>query len=374
MNAAAQPTAVLLVAPVPPPRGGIGTWTESVLALASRCEGISIRTVSTSPRYRPVDESRRWPRLLHGAGQACRDLGGVLFQALRRRPDVLHLATSAGLALARDACILTVARLLRIRAVYHLHIGWLTATAERGGIERAGLWLTLRLSRTVVVLDAASSEAARRIHPAADVVLLPNFIDASEWRALRSPAPPPRRPRVLFVGWVLEAKGVRELVTACASLAARRDFELLLAGPGDPSTVAELQALAGPKAEWFRPIGEVPRGDVKPLMESADLLVLPSHYEGCPYVILEAMSLGLAIVATSVGAVPFMLEHDGHAAGILVPPRDTGELERAIDRLLTDPGLRAELGERARRAVEHRFTIDAVRSRYLELWTGQTSA
>jgi glycosyltransferase involved in cell wall biosynthesis len=365
---------VLLIAPLPPPRGGIGTWAESVLALASRCDGIRIRAIDTSPRWRPVDEPRRWRRTLAAAGQACRDLGRVSAHAFRDRPDVIHLATSAGLALVRDACVLLLARLLRVRAVYHLHIGWLARTEERGGAERAGLWLTLRLCDTAIVLDSPSVAAARRINPAASVLLLPNFIDVAEWRASDGPAPaPPRRPRVLFVGWVLEAKGVRELVAACASLASRRDLELVLAGPADSGFLAELTALAGPSAAWLQTPGEVARGDLKPLMESADVLVLPSHYEGCPYVVLEAMSLGLAIVATRVGAIPEMLSGDGAPAGELVPPRDAAALERALDLVLADAGLRAALGRQARLAAERRFSIDAVRDRYVRLWTGSAA-
>jgi len=350
-----------------------------MLAWTARCSDVHVELVNTAPR-RPAQEPRVWRRAMQGVGQARRDLVGVLAHLFRHRPDTVHIATSGGLALARDACVLLLTRLLRIRSSYHLHFGRLPETADRGGMERAGFRLAMRLCTTVVVLDQASAAAAAKIQPAATVVLIPYFIDASEWRgappvpsasATLSPTARPRRMRILYVGWVNEAKGMRELMTASAALAARHDFELVLAGPGDPAFCSELEALAGPSAAWYRLVGEVPREEVRPLMAATDILVLPSHSEGFPYAILEAMSMGRAIVATSVGAVPQMLTHEGEPAGELVPPHDASALEKALDKLLADPVRRAELGERARRAVERRFTIEAARGWYLELWTGK---
>jgi glycosyltransferase involved in cell wall biosynthesis len=105
-------------------------------------------------------------------------------------------------------------------------------------------------------------------------------------------------------------------------------------------------------------------------MESADVFVLPSHSEGFPYVVLEAMSMSRPIVATRVGAIPQMLDDGEGPAGELVPPQDVAALERAVERVLTDAALRGDLGRRARRIVERRFTIEAVRDKYLNLWRG----
>jgi glycosyltransferase involved in cell wall biosynthesis len=362
-----------MVAPLPPPRGGISTWAESMLSWASRCDDVRVDIIDTAARWRPVHDLRRWRRALWGVGQARRDVGGFLARVVRSRPDAIHLATSGDLGLARDICVLLLARVLRLRSLYHLHFGWLPATADSGGIERAGFWLTLRLCDAVVVLDSAAATAVARIHPSATVALMPHFIDASEWNvspiALSSPTGP-RRLRILYVGWVNEAKGMRDLVAACTGLAARHDFELVLAGPGDPGYLSQLQNLAGRDAGWFRCIGEVPRGNVRALMESADVFVLPSHSEGFPYVVLEAMSMSRPIVATRVGAIPQMLDDGEGPAGELVPPQDVAALERAVERVLTDAALRGDLGRRARRIVERRFTIEAVRDKYLNLWRG----
>jgi glycosyltransferase involved in cell wall biosynthesis len=82
------------------------------------------------------------------------------------------------------------------------------------------------------------------------------------------------------------------------------------------------------------------------LLAGADAFVLASLHEGLPVVLMEATSMGLPIVASSVGGVPQILE-DGVDA-LLVPPGDPGSLVDAMKRLAADPELRAELGRQAK--------------------------
>jgi glycosyltransferase involved in cell wall biosynthesis len=94
----------------------------------------------------------------------------------------------------------------------------------------------------------------------------------------------------------------------------------------------------------FRFLGQ--RDDVLPLLAGADAFVLASLREGLPVALMEATSVGLPIVATSVGGVPQMLENEVDA--LLVPPGDPGALAKAMTRLATDPELRERLGRQAK--------------------------
>ena len=120
--------------------------------------------------------------------------------------------------------------------------------------------------------------------------------------------------------------------------------------------------------------GEVPHAEIPLLMSTADVFVLPSHTEAFPNVILEAMSLARAIVATSVGAIPEMLRDGDDLCGQLVPPRDAAALEDALADLLGDPLLRERLGQRARQLVARRFDVEVVCDQYLDLWMGAPQA
>lgn len=100
----------------------------------------------------------------------------------------------------------------------------------------------------------------------------------------------------------------------------------------------------------------------------AQFAVLASHEEGLPNAVLEAMASGLPVIATSVGGTPELIAHG--ETGLLVPPRAPLELARAIETIINDPSLRVELGRRARRRIEERFSWDKCVREHEDLYRG----
>jgi glycosyltransferase involved in cell wall biosynthesis len=185
--------------------------------------------------------------------------------------------------------------------------------------------LLLRRARVVIAVSEQLAEAARRVG-ARDVRWIPNGVDIpAEVGAEADP------PEVLFVGRLAPEKGIQDLAEAA------EDMNLVVAGDGP------LRSLF-PDA-----LGFVPHEEVERLLSRAAVVVLPSHREGLPMALLEAMARGRAVVATPVGGIPSLVE-DG-CTGLLVPPGDARALRNAIDRLLADPELRRRLGEAARARV-----------------------
>jgi glycosyltransferase involved in cell wall biosynthesis len=88
-----------------------------------------------------------------------------------------------------------------------------------------------------------------------------------------------------------------------------------------------------------------------------DLFVLPSHTEGLPLTVLEAMAAGKPVIGTAVGGIPEAV-HDGET-GLLVPPRDPGRLAEAMTRVLTDPVLAAAMGATGRTRARDAFSLEA---------------
>jgi glycosyltransferase involved in cell wall biosynthesis len=103
--------------------------------------------------------------------------------------------------------------------------------------------------------------------------------------------------------------------------------------------------------------------------ERADVFVFPSHDEGMPMAVLEAMAAGLPVVATAVGGIPELLE-DGEN-GMLVAPRAPKDLSRALERLCRDPRLRLRMGSRSARLAQD-FDIDLYARRLSSIYNGVT--
>jgi glycosyltransferase involved in cell wall biosynthesis len=212
---------------------------------------------------------------------------------------------------------------------------------------------------------AVSREVARSIgrRSGPPVHVIPNGIDADSIRALaltREAARdelglPPGVPVVGTIGGVTAKKGHVHLVRATASLLARvPDARAVIVGlPIDPEPVRRAIGEAGLE-------GRVLLAGYHPaaarLLPAFDVFALPSLHEGMPVSLLEAMALGIPVVASRVGGVPEVVT-DG-ADGLLVPPADDGALAAALADVLLDAGRRRAFGE-AGPATAERFSLTA---------------
>lgn len=141
---------------------------------------------------------------------------------------------------------------------------------------------------------------------------------------------------------------------------------LLLAGrQQDSDRVAQVRALAQQHALDVRIIPPVL--DAASLMEACRFTVLPSHSEGTPNAVLEAMGLGTVVVATAVGEVPELIESNQN--GFLCAAGDRGALAAVLEAALTQtPQAAAEMGQMARRKMVSRFAPAAIAAQYADLY------
>ncbi|MFB6151949.1 MAG: glycosyltransferase family 4 protein [Haloarculaceae archaeon] len=172
--------------------------------------------------------------------------------------------------------------------------------------------------------------------------------------------------RVLYVGRLVPVKGVDDLIDAVGSLAAAgRDVALDVVGTGKSEADLRARAAESPAADAVTFHGFVPFGpDLFDRYREADAFVLPSHSEGFPNVVLEAMAHGVPVVATRVGGIDEVVT-DGETA-LLVPPGDSEALADAVGRLQDDPGLRARL---VRNGVElaREYTVERQREEVMDV-------
>ncbi|HEX6287608.1 MAG TPA: glycosyltransferase [Herpetosiphonaceae bacterium] len=200
---------------------------------------------------------------------------------------------------------------------------------------------------------------------------IPNGVDVDHFHPadqatraeLRRTLSLPPGPLVAYAGRLAPEKGVDVLIDAWPLVLRQMpDAHLLLVGEGEQRAALEAQAqrlgVAG------RAIFAGGCADVAPYLRAADAFALPSHSEGMPIALLEAMACGLPCAATAVGGTISVLD-DG-VTGRLVPAADPDALGAAIVEAL-DPSARA-WGEQARRHVVVHYGLDAVAERYIQMY------
>jgi glycosyltransferase involved in cell wall biosynthesis len=195
--------------------------------------------------------------------------------------------------------------------------------------------------------------------PASKVVFIPNGIpDRPAGDRARSRRELGIAPADVIVGTVCSLRPQKELETALralGSLAPRRPT-LRFVVVGDGPERGRLERLAEELGVPTVFLGQRPNDEVPDLVAAMDVLVLTSRFEGMPLAVLEWMAAGKAIVASRVGGIPSILEHETEA--LLVPPRDYVAFAQAISRLLDDPAERQRLGDAARRRQQAEFRFE----------------
>ena len=201
----------------------------------------------------------------------------------------------------------------------------------------------LRRAVTIVVPSAYQAEIARgwglrddRIH------------------VLTNPAPPPREVAAeqldpdtfVFVGRLTRAKA---LWTAIDAISLVPEARLVVVGDGPDRAELERRARSSAAADRIEFRGTRSRDDALEIVAGATAALLSSDYENLPHSAVEALSVGVPVVATAVGGVPEVV-HDGEN-GLLVPPGRPDELAAAIRRVLEEDGLRDRLAAGAKPSV-----------------------
>ena len=254
-------------------------------------------------------------------------------------PDIIHahMMTSAALAFL-------LRRFMKFKLVTTVH----------NEFEKAAIIMGLG-DQVIAVSEAVADSMERRgVKRSKMSVVLNGTIGSPRLTTTAPPARVLKRPAILFVGGLHPRKGVDDLITAFKMVCTRvpRAF-LYVVGDGPyRDTYKEIAAQTG-FGDRILFCGFQP--DPRPYFLGSDIFALASHAEPGALVLAEAREAGCAIIATSVGGIPEML--DGGSAGVLVPPRRPDLLADAIVRVLCDQALLADLRARSGLNLE-RFHVD----------------
>lgn len=327
---------VLVIGPAPGQAGGISSVMSYLEAETKDDERFQVVFLDTL-------KNARWSirAFIHVVG---RTVWMIVRSKISGFGLVCHLNVSTGGSTLRKWFISVICRSTGTPYVLHLH----GSKYKRFFAESAPLvhFITLQLfkySNKVIVLGSAWRDYVINELGADEgrVVIVANGTPCLDIVS-REGRPATHRVRVIFSGRLSEQKGVPELLAAADLIyEANQDFELVLMGDSrDESLLRE----AGTKP-YCTLTGWLKHDEVVRELISSDIFTLPSHDEGLPMAMIEAMSLAIPVVVTTVGAICDVI--DSGQEGFLVKPGDVEDLRSALQSLIVDRELREEMGQKA---------------------------
>ncbi|RZU34107.1 glycosyltransferase family 4 protein [Blastococcus saxobsidens] len=348
---------VLNVGPTAEQPGGMASVVAE-LADQNRLSAapVNLRVVDSGGIGSPPRRGARFARALLGAVTA--------------RVDVAHLHVASRGSTWRKAAIARACSLRGLPYGIHLHgagyAGFLSSSSPAGKrlvehfFHGAAYVVVLGEPWARLVADELSVPRSR-IH------IVHNGVSGGAPPDV--PWPADRRKRVVFLGEIGARKGVPELLRAFEQLDAVPDAELVLAGPpspSDPDVVRQVEEAVRTRPDRIRYAGALARARSRDLLREAYLLALPSHAEGLPMVVVEAMSLGVPCVTTPVGAMEEAVT-DG-VNGVLVQPGNPDALAGQLRRLLDDVALRDAMARSAHDTWAQGFDARSMYEDLRALW------
>ncbi len=313
---------------------------------------------------------------------AARELGlDVEVIPERRRFDLSVIPALRGIVESRGPDLLVTnsvkshfliwrSRLWRKHPWVAFHHGYTNTDRKMRLYNRLDRWSLPHADRLVTVCRAFAQELAGSTGVSIDNIAVQHNsirrrspVDSADVQALRNRFEIGDNERVvLSVGRLSREKAHVDLLEGFKRLGETKpeiSLKLIIVGDGPERSRLEVGAESPGCRARVVFTGQVT--DVQPFYAMADLFALPSHSEGSPNVLLEAMAANLPIVATAVGGVPEMVQNNESA--LLVPPNDPPAIAAAIARLLTDKDLAQRLAKNAGTRVDTRYTpADYVRS------------
>jgi glycosyltransferase involved in cell wall biosynthesis len=312
-----------------------------------------------------------------------------------------HLARARGYTAIEVYQAVQLAQQIRARRIDHMHAHFATSAAAVARLASlmTGVPYTITAHAKDIFHHSVDEQMlADKIHDAAAVVTVSDFnlqnlqqrfpesaarlhriyngLQLEDYPLDRSINP---QPVVLAVGRLVEKKGFRHLVDACAALRDRNcQFECQIVGGGELADALQQQIDAQHLGEHVRLLGPRPLAEVRQRMRQAALLVVPcitattGDRDGLPTVLLEAMACGTPCLSTELVGIPEVVRH--LETGLLVPEQDTPALADGIRQLLHDRSLGQRLATAARELIECQFDVQRNSAELRQLFTQQAAS
>jgi len=236
-------------------------------------------------------------------------------------------------------------------------------------------WATYESKRVIVTSNSMKHEVEEHFHlPQSKIDVIPNAIDASKYNVKVDREAVKRRYGiapddrvVLFVGRLVPQKGVEHLIKATSKIVSNHpNTRIVIVGDGWLKEHLWNLAVSSEYKHKILFLGFLSDQELIELTLSSDVLVVPSIYEPFGIVALEGMAAGVPVVASNVGGLAEIIEHD--RTGVLVYAGDPNSIAWGVNRVLSDLNYARWLVENAKRKIREIYSWDAVAKRTVEVY------
>ena len=345
---------ILMVGPLPPTVGGITTFITGILESELNRKYKFITFGTERPTFGIVRDVGDYT-LLFRVGLPClvksiiSTISHLLmfpFVLIMKSPNLVHIHTSTYWSFWENAVYILVSNLFFKKTIIHIHGGAFNKFYKDSNyLVKFLMEKILNLPDRVIALSPKWKKFFTDLLPQNKIVVLGNFVNFSRYAQFKRKVDPPKDIiKVLFIGGAqAKTKGIYDILKAISTIV--RQHENICFVFVGCANISKLDIIS--KREEIIShvkILDYVHGDKKiEVFTNSDIFILPSYSEGFPIAMLEAMAAGLPIIATSVGAIPEVIE-DGKN-GFLIKTGDYHALAEKILILAKDKKLRQKMGK-----------------------------
>ncbi len=279
--------------------------------------------------------------------------------------DVVHIHFSSDSSFVRKSYFIKAAKRHGKKIVLHQHGGdfktyYGKELDEKG---RRRVRKTLDMGDIMLVLTDSWKEFFSGITDPEKIEVFPNGI-RTEGREISSDICKDYN-KILFLGRICKDKGIDELLEAAEKIHdIHSDARLYIGGIYEDQEYKRKIEASGRFCEY---IGWISGKEKEEYLDKCGILVLPSYYEGFPVSIIEAMFHNSSVIASRVGGIPDIID-DGQD-GLLISPKDSDDLRKAIDKLICDNDLARKLGVNGQKKVLEKYSVEENIKRLIRIYS-----
>lgn len=347
---------VLLCAPCPPPRGGIATWVDELLLGFENNPEVEVSICDTANKKRPAGSYGILRRLIDGFSSIFSQFFQLIDFLTKNKFDLVHIASSGGLSHFRDILYILASKIFRAKVVLHLHFGCADDSYKWFPISKTLLKCCIKFADEVYCLD----EKIAKLFKLKKFKVVRNGMRLNSHKKVSQ-----KFKTITFVGWIIEQKGIFDLLDAWNLIDEKVGWKINVIGPASNENKKRLEEYVSTDVHY---LGELERDDVLRCLADSYIFALPSHTEGFPYAVLEAMSAGCCLFVSDVGGINALF-NKGSKLGVMIEPKKVLEMKYALKSLISNLDEVKLMSENSKEIYRNSFTEQDMADEILTAWT-----